>query len=210
MPEDVGSESVRKRSSIDEEILDATCGGRSIWLDENKNRDDTLYIDKREREPGYLGQDGRTYSIDPDEIQDFRDLPYPDESFNLVVFDPPHKRLSNGMESLDGIMNKAYGALKAETWQADLRQGFEELWRVLRSGGTLVFKFADSDIDFREVVSLAPTEPLFGTTTTQKKTSQTRWFVFYKPDSDGNGRSVGTEGNQGNHDDPDCNKGGSV
>lgn len=164
----------------DKNILDATCGGRTIWYGENKERDDTLYIDKREKEPGFLPQDGRTYSIEPDEIQDFRDLPYPDESFDLIVFDPPHKKLGNGMESLDGIMNKAYGALHAETWQEDLQAGFDELFRVLRSGGTLVFKFASSDIPFDEVLSLAPQEPLFGTTTNNRKTTKTRWFVFYK------------------------------
>ena len=166
--------------SVPEKILDATCGGRSIWCDGNKHRDDTLYIDKREEEPGFLGQDGRTYSIEPDEIQDFRNLPYEDGRVDLVVFDPPHKKLSNGMDSLTGIMNRAYGALEAETWQRDLQAGFEELWRVLRPGGTLVFKFADGEIDFRDVLALAPADPLFGTTTTQRKTTETRWFVFYK------------------------------
>lgn len=169
-----------------ERILDATCGGRTIWLDDNKNRDDTLYIDRREKPPGFLGQDGRTYSIEPDEIQDFRDLPHESESFDLIVFDPPHKKLSDGMQSLDGIMNKAYGALDAETWQQDISDGFDELWRVLRPGGTLVFKFADSDIQFRRVIDLAPKEPLFGTTTNNRKTTETRWFVFYKErDTDG-------------------------
>ena len=170
----------KNRREVPEKILDATCGGRTIWHDESKDRDDTLYIDKREREPGFLGQDGRTYSIDPDEIQDFRELPYADGEFDLVVFDPPHKRLSNGMESLDGIMNKAYGALEAETWQRDIEAGFDELFRVLKTGGTLVFKFANSDIPFQDVLDLAPVDPLFGTTTNNRKTTETRWFVFYK------------------------------
>lgn len=167
---------------VDEEILDATCGGRSIWLDGQKHRSDTLYIDKREEPPGFLGQDGRTYSVQPDEIMDHRDLPYADGSFNLVVFDPPHKILSDGMESLTGIMNKAYGALKAETWQEDLRAGFDELFRVLKPGGVLVFKFADSAADFDEVLEFAPVDPLFGTTTTQRKDTENRFYVFYKPE----------------------------
>lgn len=170
--------------SRQEDILDATCGGRSMWIDGQKENGKTLYIDKRERESGYLGQDGRTYSVEPDEVQDFRDLPYDDGTFNLIVFDPPHKVLSNGMEQLTGIMNKAYGALHAETWQEDLKAGFKELFRVLSIGGTLVFKFADSDRDFEEVISLAPKDPLFGTTTAKRKETETRWYVFYKEAED--------------------------
>ena len=178
--------------SVPEEILDATCGGRCIWLPDQKDHDNTLYIDRRELEPGFHGQEGRTYAVEPDEVQDFRDLPYADESFNLAVFDPPHAKRADGMDQLKGIMTKKYGALHAETWQADLEAGFEELWRVLRPGGTLVFKFADNAVDFENVLELAPVDPLFGTTS--KKTNvETRWFVFYKPESARNSRSVDTE-----------------
>jgi len=170
-------------------ILDATCGGRSIWCDGNKDREDTLYIDIREQDdPEHIemGQDrGRTYTVEPDEIQDFRDLPYPDGSFHLIVWDPPHLTRENGMQHLNGIMVRKYGALHAETWQADLRKGFEELWRVLKPNGTLCFKFADDAADFEEVLDLFPVAPLFGTTTNQNRTD-TRWFVFMKQTDDQN------------------------
>ena len=168
----------------DKEILDATCGGRSIWHPENKDRDDTLYIDKREKPPGFVteGFEDRheTYSVEPDEVQDYRDLPYGDESFNLIVFDPPHVVKDGGMEALQGQVQRRYGALEAETWQSDIRKGFAELFRVLNPGGTLVFKFADNAADWDEVLSLAPKKPLFGTTTNNHATVETRWFVFYK------------------------------
>lgn len=176
--EKVGSGTNR---SVSEEILDATCGGRSIWHDNHKEHNNALYIDKREREPGFHGHEGRTYGIDPDEVQDFRDLPYADQSFNLVVFDPPHVIRDGGMEDLAGQVQKKYGALHAETWQHDLRQGFEELWRVLTPGGTLVFKFADRAADFDEVLNVLPRDPLFGTVSRVCKTAENRWFVFYKP-----------------------------
>lgn len=169
--------------SVPEEILDATAGGRSIWLPGQKYHDNALYIDKREREPGFTGQPNRKFSIDPDEVQDFRDLPYGDEEFNLVVFDPPHAMRENGMEDLKGYVTKSYGALNAETWQSDLQTGFEELWRVLKPGGVLVFKFADNAADFRDVLELAPRDPLFGTTTKKNSECENRWFVFYKEES---------------------------
>jgi hypothetical protein len=61
-----------------------------------------------------------------------------------------------------------------------LQDGFEELWRVLRPGGTLVFKFSDEAADFGEVLELAPQPPLFGTTTKKTDSTENRWFVFYK------------------------------
>ena len=169
---------------VPQEILDATCGGRSIWLPKNKHNENTLYIDQREEEAGFTGQEGRTFSVQPDDIQDFRDLPYADNQFNLVVFDPPHLIRDDGMKNLTGYITKSYGALHAETWQSDLEQGFSELWRVLKPGGTLVFKFADNHVDFRDVLELAPSEPLFGTTTKKNSKVENRWFVFYKESHD--------------------------
>jgi len=172
-----------------EEILDATCGGRSIWHPENKDRDDTLYIDRREEDAGFVNESYECkkdpgYEVSPDEVQDFRDLPHDADSFNLVVFDPPHCVRSDGMETLTGFMEKKYGALHAETWQSDLKQGFDELWRVLKPGGTLVFKFADRVKDFDEILDKAPVKPLFGTATNRTKTSENRFFVFYKPEDE--------------------------
>lgn len=170
--------------AVPEDILDATCGGRSIWHPENKDRDDTLYIDRREESAGFVceGYDLNTnpgYEVDPDEVQDFRDLPYPDESFNLVVFDPPHAIRPDGMQEIKSMTHRKWGCLHAETWQSDLEDGFTELWRVLSPGGTLIFKFADESADFEEVLELAPEPPLFGTSV-HDRTVETRWFVFYK------------------------------
>lgn len=69
-------------------ILDATCGSRMIWFD--KQNPDVLYMDNRELTTTLC--DGRVLNIKPDVIADFRDMPFPDETFYLVVFDPPHLR----------------------------------------------------------------------------------------------------------------------
>ena len=69
-------------------------------------------------------------------VADFRDMPFDDETFNLVVFDPPHL-LWAGQKS---FMRAQYGQLDLLTWRLDLQQGFEECFRVLKTGGTLIFK----------------------------------------------------------------------
>ena len=69
-------------------ILDATCGSKMIWF--GKENPDVLYMDNRELSTTLC--DGRVLNIKPDVIADFRDMPFSDETFYLVVFDPPHLR----------------------------------------------------------------------------------------------------------------------
>lgn len=71
--------------AVDKIILDATCGSRMIWFD--KEHPNTVYMDNRQLES--ILCDGRTLNIHPDVVADFTDMPFEDESFHLVVFDPP-------------------------------------------------------------------------------------------------------------------------
>lgn len=74
---------------MEKKILDVTCGSRSIWFD--KNNPYAVYCDKRREEFRWLWKNSDcTLTIDPDVICDFTDLPFSDNSFPLVVFDPPH------------------------------------------------------------------------------------------------------------------------
>ena len=101
-------------------ILDVTCGGRSIWF--NKNHPNAVYCDKREgdwaRDFGKNYPGHRTVNIHPDVIADFTDLPFPDESFHLVVMDPPHMaRLADS-----AWFKIKYGKLEGD-WKEILRGG---------------------------------------------------------------------------------------
>ena len=77
----------------------------------------------------------RVLRIEPDVLLDFRALPYSDNTFAHVVFDPPHL-VRAGPKSW---LAAKYGKLSSD-WRDDLRQGFNECLRVLRPEGTLVFK----------------------------------------------------------------------
>lgn len=67
-------------------ILDACCGSRMFWF--NKENKDTIYMDNRMEDTTLC--DGRKLIVKPDVIADFRKMPFKNESFYLIVFDPPH------------------------------------------------------------------------------------------------------------------------
>jgi hypothetical protein len=130
-------------------ILDPASSMRSFYFDKKDPR--VLFGDIREDET-HLLTNGQTIKIKPDEVMDFRAIPYPDESFQAVIFDPPHMlRLSE-----KSWMRKKYGVLDSENWQDDLTKGFAECFRVLKTNGTLVFKWNEVSIPLKEILGLTP------------------------------------------------------
>ena len=123
-------------------VLDPCCGSRMMWFDKadpraifGDRRSETLTVtDRSHREDGT-----RTLTIEPDVLLDFRALPYPDDSFKLVAFDPPHVVRAGPRSWLAA----KYGKL-GKDWRDDLRAGFAECFRVLEPEGVLVFKWFQS------------------------------------------------------------------
>lgn len=152
-------------------ILDACCGGRMCWFD--KAHKNALYIDHREAAKGHV-ELRPNHEVCPDKIVDFREMPFADNSFKLILFDPPHMLLRNGKE---GLMAKKYGFLRSG-WKEDLSKGFSECWRVLDDYGTMIFKWSSSEIKLKEVLLCFNQQPLFGHTTTRSGT--THWLTFMK------------------------------
>ena len=160
----------------DKFILDACCSGRMMWF--NKKHPKALYIDKRDEDKGFI-EDVPNFKIKPDIVMDFRKMDLPDKSFKLVVFDPPHLK-NCGPNS---ILGKKFGCLHAETWQSDLKKGFNECWRVLEDYGVLIFKWNDHDIKIKTLLQLLPEDPLFYNISSGSKikaASKTFWFCFMK------------------------------
>lgn len=142
-------------------ILDATAGFRMMHPD--KHNPYVLHIDQRPE-------------VKPDEIQDFRNLPYPDGKFKLIIFDPPHR----SDVTANSWVVRDYGALIPETWQSDLRKGFKELWRCLQDYGVLVFKWNDHQYKMKQLFPLFPAKPIIQQLTTNGTSSNTFWVLFMK------------------------------
>jgi len=151
-----------------------------FWFDKHDER--ALYVDNRQGTriidvgtPGTVGRAPKT--VAPDMVVDFRNLPFPADTFLHVVFDPPHleKAGDTGRIAFD------FGKLPAD-WRDMLRRGFAECFRVLRPGGTLIFKWCDVEIPLREVLALTPEKPLYGHRSGKK--ARTHWVAFLKPNDE--------------------------
>ena len=153
----------------DKYILDVCCGGRSFWF--NDKHPNAIYLDKRSVDFKLDYKRNKQHIVvSPDYVCDFTDIPFASESFKIVVFDPPH-----GHFNKSSIMYKKYGSL-SENWKEDLRKGFSECFRLLEDKGVLIFKWAESYIKIKEVLSLSEYTPLIG----HKTTKTTFWFTFVK------------------------------
>ncbi len=158
-------------------VLDPCCGSRMMYFNRTDPR--VVFCDKRretvtvtDRSKGNASG-VRVIEIAPDTLMDFRALDFADNTFNLVAFDPPHLHTA-GQKSW---LAAKYGKL-SDNWREDLRLGFSECFRVLRPGGTLIFKWNETQVPLKEVLALTPHKPLFGHPNGRK--GLTMWMTFMK------------------------------
>lgn len=162
-------------------VLDACCGSRMFWFDKADER--AIFVDIRKETHVTDTRPGRNPTVvNPDIVADFTALPFPDNSFYLLVFDPPHHTASGtrfrSVKKPGWAMLK-YGWLR-DDWREMLRDGFRECFRVLKPNGTLIFKWADKEIPVADILKLTPHKPLIGHRSGKQAT--THWLSFLKPE----------------------------
>ncbi len=155
---------------MSKKILDACCGSKMFWFD--KHNPNVEFCDNR-IVPKHEFYPHRYIEINPDTVCDFTDLPFANNSFKLVVFDPPH--LTQASEK--SWLALKYGRLTGD-WRGMLQKGFSECFRVLESTGVLIFKWSEANIPLKEILCLAPQPPLFGNRS--GKHNNTHWLCFMK------------------------------
>jgi len=143
-----------------------------MWFDRSDDR--ALFIDIRNEIVEFSEVSGNTpLAIHPDQVCDFTDMPFPDETFSLVVFDPPHVK----RDEPKGDVTKQYGCLKGD-WQEMLRKGFSECFRVLKPNRVLIFKWSSIQFPLKDILKLTNEKPLFGHPSGKKM--NTHWVCFLK------------------------------
>lgn len=154
---------------MNQKILDPCCGSKMFHFDhQNPN---VMFGDIRTE--NLVLSDGRSLEVNPDIEMDFRNMPFDCGQFNLVVFDPPHL-IRAGKQSW---LAMKYGKLNQD-WREDLRNGFNECFRVLATDGVLIFKWNETQIKVSEILELTNQKPLFGHKS--GKRSNTHWICFMK------------------------------
>ncbi len=163
------------KSWKDTPILDACCGGKMFYFDKNDKR--VFFQDIRNEQVTLC--DGRIFTVEPDLIGDFTSMEYPDNTFSMVVFDPPHLRWwgTDPEKTPTGFQQKKYGTLRAD-WRNTMAKGFAECFRVLKPGGFLIFKWNEHDIKVSTILKLTDKKPIFGHKS--GKRANTHWLCFMK------------------------------
>jgi len=161
-------------------ILDATCGFKGIWY--QKNHPFVTFMDIRK---GYTGNtDGtklrnkRYFRLNPDIISEWKDAPFEDNSFDMVIFDPPHLIIDRN--SNKSCLALRYGCLYKDDWQKVLREGIKKLFDVLKPNGIFILKWCENSAKVEEIIKLCPYPPLFGSNTKSKGHTQNFWILFLK------------------------------
>lgn len=147
-------------------ILDVCCGSKMFWYDNQESH--TTYMDIRKHYEKLSS--GHVVNVNLDIQADFKNIPFSDCTFDLVVFDPPHL-IHVGKTSW---LAEKYGVLP-KNWQPELKAGFDECQRVLKTNGVLLFKWNDDQIKFSEVLKAFGQRPILG-----DKRSKTKWSVFFE------------------------------
>lgn len=164
-------------------ILDATCGPKGIWY--QKNHPFVTFMDIRKgnidnKTKKIKFKDRRRYKINPDVVSEWKDAPFPDNYFDMIVFDPPHI-ITNRNKKISALAAE-YGCLYYDNWRNILQEGIKKLFSILKPEGIFILKWCENSVKVEEIIKLCPYPPLFGSNTKSKGHTANFWILFLKYD----------------------------
>ena len=143
----------------------------------HKQPEDTIFLDKRQGryDIDLKGSYRPSHVVNPDVQADNRALPFKDNVFDMLIFDPPHIVGSTGK-----VFEAKYTTLNPFSWQNDLYKAFKEASRVLKPSGCLILKWAETSKSLKRVFQICKGIfiPLFGTNVNHNKVCGVYWIVL--------------------------------
>src|SRR4030042_1095732 len=129
-------------------ILDATAGNRHIW-GENKHPEGVIFMDK---EPNLR--------IPPDIVAKWEDIPFPDDYFHCLIFDPPHIFSETSQFNKDPKA-RPHGANKIPGWYGAFKSRHDAVIQIhnaqkefARVAPRMCFKWNEASMSLHSVLSL--------------------------------------------------------
>lgn len=117
--------------------------------------------------------------VEPDIVMDCTHTAFPDSTFDLILFDPPHQNLGEST-----ILLHKFGHFTHAQIRDLVKRGFKEFHRILKSEGFVVFKWNTHSFVLGKILSLATPyfTPLFGQRedTKPEHGSRTYWILLIK------------------------------
>ena len=165
-------------------ILDATCGPKGIWY--QKNHPFVTFMDKRNGvfnskiSENTKFSSSRRYRINPDVISEWKKAPFPNNYFDMIIFDPPHLIVDRNKKP--PALAIEYGCLYKDNYRQVLKEGINKLFDILKPEGVFILKWCENSIKVEDVLKLCPYKPLFGSNTKSKGHTQNFWICFLKYD----------------------------
>lgn len=164
-------------------ILDATCAYRGFWLE--KHNKDTIYIDIRPE-------------VKPDIVASCTSTPFADKTFDLILFDPPHKNMGYAKTSNSKKRNEMadrYGTANSKERMDLVKGAFMEFKRILKDDGIVLFKWSSVGTKFSKIIKLrGDFVPMFAQNFNKIKSYETTWMALRK---DLKGKQVDLHDKQG-------------
>ena len=162
-------------------ILDATCGFKGIWY--QKNHPFVTFMDKKKgniirRSENCKLKHQRFWKCNPNVVSEWKDAPFPDNHFDMIVFDPPHLIVDRNKKL--PAMAQAYGYLYKDNWRQELKQGIKKLFEILKPEGIFILKWCENSVKVDEIIRLCPYPPMFGSNTKSKGHTENFWILFLK------------------------------
>ena len=161
-------------------ILEATASRRSIWY--QKNHPFVTFMDIRSgsfdtKTKNMKFKSSRRFKINPDVVSGWKDAPFPDNYFDMIIFDPPHI-IRKKDKKITSSLEVCYGYFYEDNYKIIIKEGVNKLFQILRPEGVFILKWCEVDKKVDEILKLFPYKPLVGTQTGQN--NQTHWILFLK------------------------------